>query len=170
MLHEKSRRPPKLYIKLEEEKPFAITWLADTCKACKLFYSNSEREVWLKSLEALKLLADKVKLKKEDSYICKSKIGPIIDIDNNELVFDTYTMALNVAQLDSDLIRTNDESKVSRGRRKLAREKLSSMLAIKDSICKDNANVQDLARQARIIMDDIERLANDTYWNQQGDV
>ena len=44
------------------------------------------------------------------------------------------------------------------------------MLAIKDSICKDNANVQDIVRQARIIMDDIERLANDAYWNQQGDV
>ena len=167
MLHEKSRRPPKFYVKLESENPYATTWLADSGKACKLFATQIERELWLNTEEALRLKVSGNKLKKEDLYICKSKIGPIIDIDTNHPIYDVYSMTENLALLDEDMIRGVNSSRASIGRKNKVKEKINALHNLKIECENRTREMIDIVREARIVMDEIERIVNEQCERQE---
>ena len=94
---ERKRRPSTLYVKLEKDRPYAVTWLTQDQKMCKLFEKEIDRINWLRSPEGISI-HNNFKTKKEDFYICKSKLSPIYEFDDGriELVIDAYTNEPNV--------------------------------------------------------------------------
>ena len=97
MQHEKSKRPPSNYMKLDPDEYYAVTWLTSKHKLCKVFPTAELRKDWLESEEA-KIIGNNFKLKLEDGYICKSKLSPVYEyINQSEIsqLLDMYTLAPN---------------------------------------------------------------------------
>lgn len=163
MLHEKQKRPPKFYIKLEDENPFSITWLSEGCKACKLFASADECRLWLKSEQAIRFKSIGIKLKEEHYYIYRSKIGPIIDIDTNRPVFDVYSRGDNVAPLDNDIINAENKLRHIKSRVATSREKKARLESILKEIKSGVTNAYVIARESRQLADEIDVIARDLY-------
>ena len=101
-MKELKRRPSTLYIKLEDDTPYAITWLTSECKMAKLFATELERKEWLRSKEGMSI-AIRHRLKHEDKYICRSKIGIVMSLlfgGATEPVYDCYIMGPNKNRLE----------------------------------------------------------------------
>ena len=159
MLHEKSRRPPKLYIKLEEGKPYAITWLADACKVCKLFCTDADRSIWLDSSEGLRIAASGKILKKEDGYICKSKLGMVIDIDTNHPIYDEYTGDGNVGLLDLMIGDAENRYNAVKNRRAAIRNGIKRIKEIEKEISTAELEISFmLEKEFRTIVSSVEKL------------
>ena len=101
---ESSKRPKHYYIKLEEETPYAVTWVTGRDKKAMLFASLEDRYKWTKSIEYSNLKSIGYKLKLEDKYICKTKAGLVYEHDkHNTLVYDVYELDFNRCTLSDNL-------------------------------------------------------------------
>ena len=114
---EKQKRPPRFYVKLEEEKPYAITWRTGKDKVAKLFSTDLDRFEWERSPECQALKDEGYKLRREDKYISKVKSGLIVE-QGNGLVYDVYILDFNKCEIYEQTVELETANRVNTEARK----------------------------------------------------